>query len=148
MYRFIVKQMVRRAYRQLSSGNYEPVLKMFGPASIFVFSGTHPLGGERRGVEGVREVFQLMFSLFPGLQLEPRTIVVNGWPWDTRIAVRFIVQATLKGGRPYANEGMQFLRLRWGRVVEDRLYEDTQKLAAALERMAPESRGDVLQPAA
>jgi hypothetical protein len=29
---------------------------------------------------------------------------------------------------------MQFLRLRWGRVVEDRLYEDTQKLAAVLER--------------
>jgi ketosteroid isomerase-like protein len=144
MYRFAVKQIVRRAYRQLSAGNYEPVLKMFGPTSIFVFSGTHALGGERRGVDEVREVFRLMFSLFPGLRLEPRSVVVNGWPWDTRVAVRFSVRATLKDGRPYANEGMQFLRLRWGRVVEDRLYEDTQKLAAALDWSAAESRGDVL----
>lgn len=30
---------------------------------------------------------------------------------------------------------MQFLRLRWGRAFEDYLYEDTQKLAAELERM-------------
>jgi hypothetical protein len=30
---------------------------------------------------------------------------------------------------------MQFLRLRWGRAVEDYLYEDTQKLAAELEHL-------------
>jgi hypothetical protein len=51
------------------------------------------------------------------------------------VATRFRVSATLPDGRPYTNEGMQFLRLRWGKAIEDYLYEDTNKLAAELERM-------------
>jgi ketosteroid isomerase-like protein len=133
MYRFIVKRIVRRSYRHLSEGNYEAVLKRFGPSSVFVFAGTHELGGERRGVAAVREVFQQIFVRFPDLQLEPREIMVSGAPWNTKVGVLFVVRATLSDGRSYRNEGMQFLRLRWGRAVEDRLYEDTQKLAAALE---------------
>jgi ketosteroid isomerase-like protein len=136
MYRFIVKQQIRRSYRHLSEGNYEAVLRRFGPSSIFLFAGTHELGGERRGVDAVRALFRRMFELFPGLRLEPQAIIVGGPPWNTSVAVRFDVRATLGGGERYCNEGMQFLRLRWGRVVEDRLYEDTQKLAATLERIA------------
>ena len=137
MYRLIVKRILRGAYRQMSSGNYESVVKKFGPGSVFEFAGTHELGGERRGIDEVREVFQRMFDRFPDLRLEPKAILVNGMPWNTVVAVRFVVRATV-AGEPYRNEGMQFLRLRFGRVVEDRLYEDTQKLAAALERVAKE----------
>jgi ketosteroid isomerase-like protein len=136
MYRFIVKQLLRRSYQHLSEGNYEAVLKRFGPSSVFLFAGSHELGGERRGVDAVRALFERMFELFPGLRLEPQAVIVGGPPWNTRVAVRFDVSATLTDGERYRNEGMQFLRLRWGRVVEDRLYEDTQKLAAAIERSA------------
>jgi ketosteroid isomerase-like protein len=136
MYRFTVKRLLRRSYQRLSRGEYEPVVKQFGPSSRFVFSGTHALGGERIGAGQVSEWFQRLFRLFPGLRLEPQTVVVNGWPWNTVVATHFTVRATLSDGRLYSNEGMQFLRLRWGRVVEDYLYEDTQKLAAELERMA------------
>jgi hypothetical protein len=55
------------------------------------------------------------------------------------VATRFAVSATLPDGRPYTNEGMQYLRLRWGRAVEDYLYEDTKLLAAELERMGAAS---------
>lgn len=68
--------------------------------------------------------------------MTPLTITVSGWPWDTVAATRFSVRATLPGGAIYRNEGMQLLRLRWGRVVEGRLYEDTQLLAAALASLA------------
>ena len=136
MYRLIVAQLLRRSYRHLSEGNYEAVLKRFGPSSIFHFIGSHEFGGERRGVDAVRALFAQMFALFPGLRLEPQTIVVGGPPWNTRVAVRFDVSATLADGERYRNEGMQLLRLRWGRVVEERLYEDTQKLATALEHIA------------
>jgi ketosteroid isomerase-like protein len=135
MYKFFVRQMVRRAYRQMSEGDYEAVLKQFGPATVFEFAGSHELGGERRGVTAIRPVFERIFDRFPDLRLEPHAIVVNGMPWNTTVAVRFRVRATVNG-EPYANEGVQFLRLSWGRVVEDRLYEDTQKLATALERIA------------
>jgi ketosteroid isomerase-like protein len=138
MYRFIVKRLLHRSYARISRGEYEAVLEQFAPSVRFAFAGTSVLGGERRGIDEVRQWFELVFELFPGLWLEPQAVVVNGWPWNTVVATRFTVQATLGDGRPYSNEGMQFLRLRWGRVVEDRLYEDTQKLETELQRMAQE----------
>jgi ketosteroid isomerase-like protein len=133
MYRFVVKQQVRRAYGQISRGEYEAVVSQFAPDVRFQFLGTHALGGERRGPEAVREWFATVSRIFPDLRLEPRDVLVNGWPWNTRVAVRFDLSASLKDGTTYRNTGMQYLRLRWGRAVEDLLFEDTQELARALE---------------
>ena len=133
MYKFVVKRIVRRMFGSLSKGEYEPIVKQFGPESRFVFVGDHPLGGERRGQAAVREWFRESLRLFPGIQIVPQEVVVNGWPWNTVVATHLSISAT-RDGRPYRNEGMQLLRLRWGRVVEDRIYEDTLKLDAELRR--------------
>jgi ketosteroid isomerase-like protein len=138
MYRLIVKRLVYRTFKRLSAGDCERVVSQFDPAGVFVFSGSHVLGGERRGPADVRRWFEEAFELFPGLQLEPQAVLVNGWPWNTVVATRLAIRATLRDGREYRNEGMQFLRLRWGRIVEDRIYEDTQKLVEELERMEEE----------
>ena len=76
-----------------------------------------------------------MLRRFPGIRIEPREVVVNGWPWNTVIATHLLISAPLPDGRQYRNEGMQLLRLRWGRVVEDLIFEDTLKLDAELQRM-------------
>jgi ketosteroid isomerase-like protein len=135
MYKFIVKQIVRRKLARLSAGDYEAVLKQFGPQSRFLFAGDHALGGERHGQDAVRAWFQEMLRLFPGIRIEPRDVIVNGWPWRTTVANHLAISATLADGRVYRNKGMQLLRLRWGRVVEDLIYEDTLKLDAELKRM-------------
>jgi ketosteroid isomerase-like protein len=137
MYKFIVKQIVRRQFGRLSQGDYEAVVRQFGPESRFLFAGEHELGGERIGQEAVREWFRHMLARFPGIRIEPRDVVVNGWPWNTVIATHLKISATLPDGRPYRNEGMQLLRLRWGRVAEDLIFEDTLKLDAELRRMQP-----------
>ena len=67
-------------------------------------------------------------------------MVVNGWPWNTVVATHLTISATLPDGRAYRNEGMQLLRLRWGRVVEDLIFEDTLKLDAELKRMQQRRR--------
>jgi ketosteroid isomerase-like protein len=136
VYRFIVKRIVRRTFRRLSEGGYEVVVRQFGPESRFMFSGDHALGGERRGQDAVREWFREVQRLFPGIRIEPLDVVVNGWPWNTVIATHLAISATLADGRPYRNEGMQLLRLRWGRVVEDLVFEDTLKLDAELRRIS------------
>jgi ketosteroid isomerase-like protein len=136
MYGFIVRQVIRRGFRDLSQGNYEAVLKLFSPTVHFVFPGTHALGADFHDVQMVRQWFQRFMHLFPGLQLEPQIILVNGWPWNTVVANFFTLRTTLKDGRSYHNAGVQFVRLRWGRVVEDYLYEDTQKLADELQHQA------------
>ena len=56
MYKLIVRQIVRRTFARLSAGDYEAVVKQFGPRSRFVFSGDHALGGERRGQDAVQGV--------------------------------------------------------------------------------------------
>lgn len=133
MYRFAVRQIVRQTYRRLTREEHHKVVDRFASSARFRFAGDHVLGGERRGREQIGEWFRQTFELFPDLHLEPDEVLVGGWPWNTWVAVHFHVQASLRDGTPYRNEGMQLLRLRWGRPVEDYLFEDTQKLAAALE---------------
>jgi ketosteroid isomerase-like protein len=69
---------------------------------------------------------------FPDLRVSPVRIFVHGWPWNTSIATELEVRASFANGSPYRNSGMQLARLRWGKVVEDRIYEDSDVLKDAL----------------
>ncbi len=128
MYPTIVRRIVRRSFRALSAGDYEQVVRQFHPHVLFSFAGPAPLGGERSGVGAVREWFQRLYSYFPGIQFTVQQVLVQGWPWNTLVATRLSIAAPRLDGSMYENEAVQFLRLRWGQVVEDRLYEDTFKL--------------------
>jgi ketosteroid isomerase-like protein len=134
MYKLIVRRIVRNGFRALSAGDYEQVLQLFHPQITFSFVGTSPLGGERCGVQAVRAWFQQIYAYFPGIQFTVHQVIVQGWPWNTLVATRFSLAAPRPDGSVYGNEGMQFVRLRWGRVVEDRLYEDTHKLEQELQQ--------------
>jgi ketosteroid isomerase-like protein len=139
MYHLIVKRRVRQGFQALSAGKYEEVLRQFAPHVRFSFAGDHALSGERHSIEAVRQWFQRLYQFFPGLQFEIHDVVVNGWPGNTVAATRFSVRATLPDGRAYRNSGMQYVRLRWGRIVEDHIYEDTQTLALELQRIAQQT---------
>lgn len=136
MYHATVRRIVCDTYSALSRGDYEQVLRSFARDAVLSFPGDHVLSGTFEGPDAIREWFERLYAVFPDLGFEPKIILVKGYPWETVIAARFTVTATLSSGRPYVNHGMQFLRLRWGRVVEDSVYEDTQLLAAALAEIA------------
>jgi ketosteroid isomerase-like protein len=136
MYHAIVRRLIRNGFAALSQGDARPVVAQFASDGTLTFSGTHALGGERRGPAAVAAWFAQLKSLFPGLQITPLAIVVAGWPWNTTVATRFRVAARLADGSAYENEGMQFVRVRFGRILEDYIYEDTAKLERALETIA------------
>ena len=48
-------------------------------------------------------------------------------------------------GSVYQNDVMQFLRLRWGKVVEDHLYEDTYKLVNELQQRLSREETDRIE---
>lgn len=146
MYHAIVRRKARTAFRQLSEGNAEPVIASFAADGVFAFAGDHALSGELHGPEEVREWFERAFRLLPGLQFEPIAVIAAGPPWNTVVTSRLKVSATLAGGRAYHNEALQLLRLRWGKVIEDRIYEDTQKLAAALDYVAQHGTAEAKAP--
>ena len=144
MYKALVRRTIRTGFRALSVGDYEQVVRQFHPQVVFSFAGPAPLGGERTGVAAVRAWFQRLFSYFPGIQFTVHHVIVQGWPWNTLVATRLAIAAPRADGSVYQNEAMQFLRLRWGKVVEDRLHEDTYKLVIELQkRLSNEETEDV-----
>ena len=146
MYKLIVRRKVRGALARLSKGEPEQIVKMFRPQSRFMFAGEHALGGERWGQDEAREWFADMLRRFPGIQIVPQEVIVNGWPWNTVVATHLFITAPRPGGREYRNEGMQLLRLSWGRVVDDLIFEDTLALEAELRRSAHSGEREPLAP--
>src|SRR5436305_2111474 len=146
MYKAIVRFKVRQTLGRFSRGELDQAMGVFGPDSVFSFYGNHALGGELHGDEEIRRFFDRAYRLFPGTTIEPVAVVVSGWPWNTVLATRFHVRATLPDGSEYRNEGMQYARLRWGRIVEDRLFEDTQTLVETLTAVAALGNDEATAP--
>lgn len=62
---------------------------------------------------------------------------MSGWPNDTVATARWRARATLPdGGEPYRNRGVHVVRLRWLKIVDMDVYQDTQILRDALDRQA------------
>jgi ketosteroid isomerase-like protein len=135
MYRRIVENRVRTAWRHLAEGDYEYVLDQFAPEFEYSFAGDHALGGTRHTRASMTGWFERLFELFPGIRFEVEDVLVKGWPWRTT-AVALIAVRTEVAGQPYRNEVAQTIELRWGRITKIHTLEDTQKLDRALRRLA------------
>ncbi len=131
-YHAVVRGILRTSFAEISRGRGASLAAQFAPDATLQFYGDHALGGERRGRAAIAAWFERLNGLFPGLRVTPLQIVINGVPWNTTVATRFSVTASLPGAAPYRNEGMQYIRIAWGRIVEDRIYEDTDRLKDAL----------------
>jgi len=136
MYAQIVQRIIRDGFRSLNSGDCEPILSKFEPSAHFEFLGDHAMGADLHSAPAIRQWFERILRLFPGIQIEPQEIKVSGMPWNTLVVVHLAIRAKLRDGRAYHNKGLQVVRLRWGKVVEDYVYEDTHVLICELENMA------------
>jgi ketosteroid isomerase-like protein len=135
MYRAIVARRVRTAWEHLNRRDYGYVLAQFAPRFTHGFAGEHALGGERSSADAQRAWFERLFRLFDSIEFKVDDVLVRGWPWRTRAVALIHVQATV-AGQYYENDVAQAIDLRWGRITRIYNIEDTQRLAAALERLA------------
>jgi ketosteroid isomerase-like protein len=131
MYAWIVGRIIRWGFRNLTRGTWQRPFRLFAEDVHFVFAGDHELACDLRRKADVRAWFERTWPMFD-MNFEVHDVVVRGWPWHTRIATRFTNRMRAHDGTEFVNQGMQYARLRWGRVVEDLLYEDTQLLARAI----------------
>ena len=137
-----VRALVRRGIARLNAGDPGFLLRMAAPDVALRFPGDNswatmfrPLEKGRgphathRGVDECRAFAERFVS--EGIQLEIEDIVVNGPPWNTRVAVRahdFV--PGVDGTDVYNNRVVAFIELRWGRLVSWEDYEDTERVAA------------------
>ncbi|WP_083881021.1 nuclear transport factor 2 family protein [Nocardia araoensis] len=132
MYHAIVRSLVRRTWRRVSAGDFDAAVAMAHPDIRFRFVGDTALGADIRGRESFRKWFSALEFHLPGVRLDLVDVVADGWPWNTKVATQLRVTATLADGTSYCNTAIQWLTLRWGRMIEDLVLEDTLALDAAL----------------
>ena len=119
---------LRRAIRRVNAGDIGPMLSSYAQDAVSVFPGENSWGGEHRGRDAI-ETFLRRFVRV-GIQFEAREIVVSGWPWSATIWVRFSDHVKAPDGTVvYENRGVIRAKTRWGKIVLQETFEDTEKLA-------------------
>jgi len=119
--------MLRRSIRRVNAGDIGPMLSGYAQDAVSVFPGENSWGGEHRGRDAI-EVFLRRF-VGVGIQFEAHEIVVSGWPWNATIWVRFSDHVKAPDGTVvYENRGVIHAKTRWGKIVLQETFEDTEKL--------------------
>jgi ketosteroid isomerase-like protein len=136
VYSWLVGLIIRRQFAHLSKGDWRKPLRFFAADAVLRFPGESELAGEYRGKEAIRRWFDRGWSLF-GFDFTVEDVIAKGPPWDMRVATRWNNDLRTPDGAIFHYRGMQYARLRWGRVLEDELYEDVQVLARAFEHLRP-----------
>ena len=130
MYAWLIGLVVRRGFRKLNAGDVSGALDAFASDAHFIFPGQHSFAADTSDPERIRAWFERFVALTP--QFEIADVIASGPPWNLRVGVRFSDRIALPDGYgEYRNEGMQYVRLRWGRVRLDRIFLDTQAVADA-----------------
>ncbi len=141
MYGWIVRRMIRRAFRRLNAGEIEPLLAVLADDARFVFPGRHSWAADLRGKDEIERWLRRLVEV--GVQFESPEIIVQGLPWNTTVCVRFTDRITRPDGEVvYANRAIDYGKIRWGKITFVEVYEDTQKVAELDEYLASHERAD------
>ncbi len=132
--RWLTAAQYRRGLRQVEAGDVDAVLAQFHPSCRLTFTGDTPLGAD--GITGpdLRRWFERFGRLLPDPRFEIQRLVVSGPPWRTHLAAHVLIHSQVDG-QPYTNQFGHFLTIRWAKVVEDLVIEDTQRWTLACQRL-------------
>lgn len=136
MYHSIVKRKLCAAFSGLNAGRVEAITDELSDQAVHYFIGKHALSGVRRSPASIRSWYQRLLRLLPDIHFDLENIHVQGFPWSTLAAIQWRESNSGADGVRTSNEGLNFVRIVWGRVVEVRIYTDTQVLVATLDRLA------------
>lgn len=139
--RSITRHQYRRGFDALERGDVDALLARFHPDCTMTFAGDTPLGATALRGDDLRAWFERFLRLLPDRRFEIRRFAVTGPPWHQRVSAHVTIRSTI-AGEPYENEFAHFLTLRWARVVEDLVLEDTQRWDRACRRLAAAGVGE------
>jgi ketosteroid isomerase-like protein len=141
MYRTIVRRRVRALFAEANRGNWQAVIDALAVRFVYRFVGDTPLGGTRTTTAAMQDWFRRIYRLVPDAKLYPQMILVEGPPWNTRVMTYVMFQGTLPAqpgelAKPYENEVMQLMQIKWGRIASVLTLEDTQRFVNILPVLA------------
>jgi hypothetical protein len=105
------------------------MLSRYTNDAVLIFPGDSSWGGEHRGRDAIEKFLRRFVAA--GIQFEAHNVVVTGWPWSATIWVRFSDHARAPDGTVvYENRGVIRAETRFGKIVLQEDFEDTEKVAA------------------
>ena len=128
-YAALCRFLLRRAAGRLMAGDVDAFLRFYADDAELSFPGGSSWGRVYRGKAEIRGFLERFLRV--GISGEVHEILVTGPPWDTTACVRFTDRALGSDGAPvYENRTMILLKSRWGKVVSEEIFEDTERTAA------------------
>jgi ketosteroid isomerase-like protein len=142
MFSWLAKRLISYNMARSRTGDIEPTLRMEAADVTLRFPGDNSWGGEFRGKAQVRQWLQRLVAV--GLQVFPDEVVMAGWPWRSTVCVRGTDHLKDESGElVYENRYVIWGHLRWGKLVDYEVYEDTEK-ARALDDWLAEHRPEMV----
>lgn len=126
MQSWLAKQLVNYLFKRLRAGDARPVLLLDAPDVTLTFPGQNSWSGVHRGKEEVSK--WLARFVASGITMEADEVVATGWPWRSTMCIRardYLLDDS--GATVYENRYVIWGHLKWGRLKEYEVYEDTHK---------------------
>jgi ketosteroid isomerase-like protein len=128
MLSWIVGSIVRRSVDAMNSGDIRPTVRSFAKDAVLRFPGENSWAGEYRGRKEI-EGFVRRF-VDSGLKIQVVDVVAKGSPWNMTVFVHLTDHLTTPTGeRVYENSVVLYAKGRWGKIVEQEDFLDTQRVA-------------------
>ena len=134
MYNYIVKKLVKKSFGLVNERRFAELGESLAPNVKHSFAGSHALGGIRNDKAALMAWFERLGRVMPKLHITVNQITVEGWPDNTLAIVRWTATAVLANGDPYINKGAHFVTLKWGKITEFDVYEDSLAVYNGLEK--------------
>ncbi len=138
MYTWLVSRLILRRFKMLSLGDTGPIMRSFGDGARFTFPGDHSWALDTTDRAQIATWFERFAAQHPQFVIED--VVANGPPWNMRIYTRGRDRIDMSNGGGYENRWVQYLRVSWGKMREDCVFLDTQRVAD-LDRMLATEEG-------
>jgi len=126
---WIAKKLVTRAMARNRAGDIGLTLALDAPDVTLTFPGDNSWSGSFRGKAAVKRWLERLVQV--GVQTFPDEVIAAGPPWNTTLCIRgHDYLRSPEGETVYENRFVIWGRLKWGRLKEYEVYEDTQKAKA------------------
>ena len=142
MLSWLAGKLIAYNMKAIREGNIKPTTLLYAEDVRFRFPGQNSFAPGADG-KAALEAWLRRFARL-GLQIYPDEVGVTGWPWKQTVMVRGHIHLDdPEDGRVYDNRYVLWGHMRWGKMREYEVYEDTEQTSAFdawLERSGKEAR--------
>jgi ketosteroid isomerase-like protein len=129
MQSWLARRVIAYVMAQTRAGNIRPTLLLDAPEVTLTFPGDNSWSGVFEGRDAVKRWLTRLTDV--GIQTYPDEVLATGLPWKMTVCVRGHDDCRAPSGElVYENRFVIWGHMKWGRLTDYEVYEDTVKAGA------------------